>query len=401
MDKKYYDVIISLIKEHKKYPGCESILDDIAEDVYSRSEVVINSVANEDVILSYFQKMVSTSIVSVSRKLNIKTRANKISIEEISTPNVTLNNLDEKVVQDEEIENLLNAEELEITNDVCIEENLSDKIDENTEDVIEEAVVSDINEVDLELEEKQEDIDKSLVEKMINGVAPSEIEEANEEVSLEDEIFEELEMEESVLVAEFDNELSIDMPETNIVIESEESAIDADKDEESVELETEDSLEVMEDEVSLDLQEPSLDLEEAENEEGFFELDTFEQNEDIEENSELEPIEENEQVELNIEQETENQTEFEVLDEETTDSNFIQPKYDCFAYTPELPEYDCAEIFSDLEEINSKYPEKHILEICDMKFNKRLTISEIAKEFEITEDDVINVLNEIIETVKD
>ena len=44
MEKKYYDLIITLIKNHKKYIGLESILNDIAEDVYNRAQTVMYSI---------------------------------------------------------------------------------------------------------------------------------------------------------------------------------------------------------------------------------------------------------------------------------------------------------------------------------------------------------------------
>ena len=41
---KYYSIIENLVKQHKKFPGYEDILDDIIDDVYSHSEVIINSI---------------------------------------------------------------------------------------------------------------------------------------------------------------------------------------------------------------------------------------------------------------------------------------------------------------------------------------------------------------------
>ena len=74
MDKKYYDLIISLIKKHRKYQGLEAILDDIANDVYEHSKVVIGTISNEEVIESYFNKVISTSIITVPKKMNFNTR---------------------------------------------------------------------------------------------------------------------------------------------------------------------------------------------------------------------------------------------------------------------------------------------------------------------------------------
>ncbi len=69
---KYYSIIENLVKQHKKFPGYESILEDIIDDVYSHSEVIINSINNENVIKAYLEKVISTSIITVPKKLNFK-----------------------------------------------------------------------------------------------------------------------------------------------------------------------------------------------------------------------------------------------------------------------------------------------------------------------------------------
>ena len=67
---KYYSIIENLVTQHKKYPGNEAILEDIIDDVYSHSEVIINSITNESVIESYLAKVVLTSIITVPKKMN-------------------------------------------------------------------------------------------------------------------------------------------------------------------------------------------------------------------------------------------------------------------------------------------------------------------------------------------
>ncbi len=74
-NNKYYDLIIELIKENNKFPGHEDILNDIAEDVYNHAKVVLNSVTNEDVVSAYLEKVISTSIITVSKKLNKVSRS--------------------------------------------------------------------------------------------------------------------------------------------------------------------------------------------------------------------------------------------------------------------------------------------------------------------------------------
>ena len=69
-ENKYYGIIENLVKKHKKFPGLESILEDIIDDDYSHSEVIIKTVTNEDVINAYLEKVVSTSIITVPKKMN-------------------------------------------------------------------------------------------------------------------------------------------------------------------------------------------------------------------------------------------------------------------------------------------------------------------------------------------
>ena len=69
-DNKYYSLIENLVRKNRKFPGYEEILEDIINDVYSHSEVIINSINNENVINAYLEKVISTSMITVPKKLN-------------------------------------------------------------------------------------------------------------------------------------------------------------------------------------------------------------------------------------------------------------------------------------------------------------------------------------------
>lgn len=84
-ENKHYSTIESIVKKHKKYPGLESILEDIIDDVYLHSEVILNTVTNESVVNAYLEKVVSTSIITVPKKLGIKT---SIASSKVITPTV-------------------------------------------------------------------------------------------------------------------------------------------------------------------------------------------------------------------------------------------------------------------------------------------------------------------------
>lgn len=73
-NNKYYNLIEKLVKNHRKFPGYEAILEDIIDDVYAHSEVIISSIDNEDVIEAYLEKVISTSIIIVPKRLKFNTR---------------------------------------------------------------------------------------------------------------------------------------------------------------------------------------------------------------------------------------------------------------------------------------------------------------------------------------
>ena len=64
---KYYGIIENIVKKHSKFPGNESLLEEIIDDVYTHSEVIINSINNESVINAYLEKVISTSIITVPK----------------------------------------------------------------------------------------------------------------------------------------------------------------------------------------------------------------------------------------------------------------------------------------------------------------------------------------------
>ena len=69
-DNKYYSLIEKLVKENRKYPGYEAILDDIIDDVYKHSQVIISAIDNESVLNAYIEKVITTSIITVAKKMN-------------------------------------------------------------------------------------------------------------------------------------------------------------------------------------------------------------------------------------------------------------------------------------------------------------------------------------------
>ena len=69
--EKYQDLIVTLIKNHRRYQGCESILDDIVKEVTERAKTVIDSIEDETIITKYLTKIVSTAMITVPKEHNI------------------------------------------------------------------------------------------------------------------------------------------------------------------------------------------------------------------------------------------------------------------------------------------------------------------------------------------
>lgn len=379
MEKKYYELIVSLIRNHRKFIGYESILDDIVEDVYNHAKVVIGSVTNEEVILSYLAKVVDTSIITVPKKLNINTRIKHRSIT-IEPP------AQQEIIKEEQ--------------PIVTEESFEPIIDETQELQIEE------EEPALELEEEQESVDKTLVDKMINGVSeepvqeeitavseeielPAELEEISEADLEEDQKQDELTLQEDSLIEEEALEPEEDsLDETDAInIQPQEDEIEPVAEVENESTEIEDSIE----EDTISLEETVEDLEETNDLiiEDDSSMDLLEEEPALQEDFlEEETIEQLEEPSLELEEK-----------EEGTD--FALPNYNCFSFNPEKAEFDEQEINSEIADIESKHPEKQISRICSLKYSQNLSVSEIASTVEMSEEDVLDVLNEIIDIVKD
>lgn len=464
MEKKYYDLIISIIKQHRKYPEYEAILEDIAEDVYEHSKVVISSVANDDVISAYLSKVVATSMITVPKKLNYNTRvkhrvilptlpepATSISEQATTTFGVEQDLEAETPVEAESIivEPEVSTEELAIQDDLSFEEELfaeedsSEAVSDNDDKMLVETMPEEeslelsipeepVFEQDVPLEIEEEiiepvadleeekitssigDVDKNLVDMMINGVSETveddivseEFMDIEEMSSDNDEYLEDID---SMILEE--NSVMEENPEQEEVaepLESPDESVALDDIEEEVVLEPEeeinDSQSMSVESLDLDENTSAFDIADMAESAEVESIETLDTMDDELQPSELDvPIEDlaletNELPSLDFD--TEN---LETLDEEVSCSSntLTLPNFDCFSFEPKKIDYDAEQIKFYLEEINEKHPEKHILEICDLKYNQNLSVQEISEKIDLSKEVVLEVLSEIIDTVKD
>ncbi len=401
MEDKYYNKIVSLIQEHKKYADYEGILSEIAEDVYERAKVILSTIADEDVLTAYLQKVIATSIVTVPKKLGITSKNSRPSllIEDVIKESSVL----EKKVEIEETIQVDEAEELmpesSMDESLALEETIEESETEvsdieqaETFEPIEVPEVYEINEVSeeaileepnlpLETEESivSEPVNKELVDKMINGTT-HEFTESPDSEFIEESEGEKSDFEELEDITLLDDEV---IEEVEVVVESTET-------EESNETDyIEETLVSTEDEVD-DVFE-DFEIQDSTVEENFV-INTGELlSEDlVEELEQVTPLEDD--LELDSE----------IITEET-ELEAEAPLYTCFTLDIEENSYgvDIETISSDLLEADKKYPNLRILEICNLKYKEGKSILEIAEALNIDKYDVLEALNEIIDAVKD
>ena len=457
---KYYSVIENLVKQNRKFQGLEAILDDIIDDVYSHSEVIINSINNDSVIQSYLEKVVSTSIITVPKKMGfhpeIKHRTidaqqvlekvaqrrtervntelvdrmiNNIPIENKETPKETEESVAELAELKPEEPALMseNATQDQLSGDEVMSINeIQEDVQNNTPEnfvTIDSLETEDLNEVEPTV--ATEDTHDSVLEDFV-ATDSLETEDLNEiEPTFETE---ELAQEESLEISDLKEE-------PNIVEDSKNDCLELnDLDEISLDDTTDDS--TIDDVQGLAMQETEEPVADN-NIEGFAPSDeSLEQTLDFDDltpaDNDFETLEPADTLDLDL-QEDDNQTSLldtEPLEEnpldvindngleqiadvitttlentETTSQeeiNFKPTDYSVFSYSTDKykDDIDAEEIVNEIKDLASKHPELNIINVYNLKFKEKLTIPQVASELDMSEDNVIEALNELVAIVQ-
>lgn len=437
---KYYGIIKELVRQHKKFPGLEAIMEDIIEDVYKHSEVIVTHINNESVIKSYLEKVISTSIITVPKKMNFHA---ELPHRVVSTDEIIVSDARDIRVDTTLVDKMINAPENVVTPQPAKEEDFT-LTEDDLEDVIFEENKSEVvgleEAVNDELEIAEvEEIEEAPVEDLLNLE-----EETAEDVSLEEHVeeeiltveptpeIEEIEVEpaEETFVLEPQEELDTPACETESLSLNSEPMVEeltlsediAEVSDISEELETTEELEEA-DSLSLDDEEEasdlnvieevtdldsvSLDLESDEESllpefgEELEETALLEQEDSLQElapeDNNLTLAEDEPALSLDISEPVE---ELEVTAENKT-SNFKAVDYSVFEFTPEINTDDIYvdEIAGEIISLSQKRPELNILKVYDLKYKENLSISQIASQIEMSEVDVLEALNEIIAVI--
>lgn len=463
---KYYGVIEDLVKQNRKYQGLEPILDDIIDDVYSHSEVIINSINNDSVIQSYLAKVVSTSVITVPKRLGFQ-------------PEVQRKTVDAQQV----LENVVHKQEKAV-NTVLVDKMINNIAfdDKEEEPSLEESLslegleVSELQTPETTIETASETVNENK-DLLISNDDKLEIETSNidtqDEISVSDN-------ELNVLIGENDNEISDIDAQTEIVNETTESTEpETIKESEQVSLELNDLDEISEeeetqhdktDEIQTSEEVDSIELEPVLADDSTLEIsdEPLLQNDEIEIHEEetlelhqddstnfnsldiedLNPVEEDsdtfetKDLEILNSDDTSDVTldiqdddNIELLETSTADdspldvisnnglnqiadvitttleypgntssenTDFKPTDYSVFSYSTDKykDDIDAEEIVNEIKDLASKHPELNIIDVYNLKFKDKLTIPQVASELNMSENNVIEALNELVAIVQ-
>lgn len=443
---KYYSVIENLVKQNRKFQGLEAILDDIIDDVYSHSEVIINSINNDGVIQSYLEKVVSTSIITVPKKMGFHPEIKHRTIdaqqvlenvaqrkaEKVNTELVDrmINNIpiENNEVHQETVEKDSEFEELEPeTSELMlseapkeVEQTTEDNIlnfneemhEESSDNTLEDFVASDSLEIeDLDEEEPTFETEEPLQEESLDvselNEEPNFVEDTQND-SLELNDLENISLDdasESTATEEIQDLETVETEDIEPIVDADVSASEqtlANDDIETIE-QSDESLEPMLNfddltpaDNDLETLEPTdtldLDLQEDDNSDSLLEAESLDE-------SPLDVINDNglNQIADVITTTLENP---ENTSSENTD--FKPTDYSVFSYSTDKykDDIDAEEIVNEIKDLASKHPELNIINVYNLKFKDKLTIPQVASELNMSEDNVIEALNELVAIVQ-
>ena len=473
MKEKSLNLIETIVVEHKKYHLYESIKDEIINYVFNNAEAVINNVNNEDVLKLYINKLVSTAMVVVPKKLNVKVerKTETLALQDlVKSPKKTDLPKDTLIV-DIKMDEQLNekSEEVDFVKEASLEEDVNngesfeelvfsddnessrqdDSFEQNIKAYNEEGVIDqqlsadaillgdDLNE-NLETEVIDEpqnfelEVDQTLVVNMINGVNQNKTEELeylDEEKSIDEEDLSNYENLEDLEIVEANLDFSEDSSEENqedfnldiknqsdftleenyenpedefLMADNNEDSFKESFEEKSIDFQTEQEIINLEDEYENDSEEVS----------DVMIDDSVEMLECFDEENDLNLLNAEEDVIIESEELEPNPIDDNILAEETfTEDNINNDdynsydncslNYECFNYEPTDVVFDSQDICDKLSVINDKYSELNILKVCEYKFYRKMSISDIAESLNLEVEAVLEALNLIVDSIKD
>ena len=446
-DNKYYSLIENLVRKNRKFPGYEEILEDIINDVYSHSEVIINSINNENVINAYLEKVISTSMITVPKKLNFYPRSRTVKTElvdrMINSSFSIDTKKDSKVLDNTNVE--IGLDDLDELNDIAVEtdetidivnpngmsEAMNIQPALNDGDIAAVAEFKNTVSADLELDAgvvgaealTGEDAETSLIAAMdgddkeeVSDTASPGSESLDYSLSLEDadntaaepleEVQETTPVDYSMTLEDGDNTTAEPFEEVQETIDASLAPEIEESGMETISETGEYSVNNADEQTELDDNEEQYLVEDISTQDDLLLADGFENidNELLPEFDDTLSLDLDEPVVLE-ELESSGLNEVSDLTEEGSDSGnsgYTPTDYSKFNIGLEDEEddiYDANEISDELAKLSGKRPELNISQVYNLKYKEKQSVPQIANQLEMAENDVIEALCEIVALV--
>lgn len=158
-DSKFYNYVEKLIRENSKIKGNEDLVDTIIDDVFAKAHVVLNTISDENVIEEFLNKTVSTSVITVVKRLG----SNKHTVSSANELINKINSSKENTINKDYVDNFINGcniihentiqkdlntnqtEQITVSENILNELNIdySDNDNQNTDDI--DILINDSN----------------------------------------------------------------------------------------------------------------------------------------------------------------------------------------------------------------------------------------------------------------
>ncbi len=422
-DNKYYSLVEQLVRQNKKIIGNEQFVDDIINDVLSHADTIIQTIDNENIIKEFLNKAVTTSIITVSKRMNKKTlpptgaqqlieklnnKQQNININKKYVDNF-INGKTDNIQENEIIENNIETDEKQITyeqlSEITVQDELdakydtvgtsidfnnsndesvdSDTIADNTEEkILLEESFKILNNNNNDITDYSADIDTYQDIDTTTDNIEQQNDILNSEVSLSDSTdTQEIGSLELTFNETEDNEIN----ETNSISNTEIYDTTFDNDSNDTEGLSGINDEYSNIETSIESDNASLTLEELDSE-NILEPEML-QIETDEYDSEVKDDFDNEESIANI------------LDNKTPGSIYEILSYNQKSTNVYSDNINAEKIMENLKSLDTEYPELNILDICRLRYHESNKIDNISSALNMDKNDVIKALNLMMNVV--
>lgn len=428
-DSKFYNYVEKLIRENSKIKGNEDLVDTIIDDVFAKAHVVLNTISDENVIEEFLNKTVSTSVITVVKRLG----SNKHTVSSANELINKINSSKENTINKDYVDNFINGcniihentiqkdlntnqtEQITVSENILNELNIdySDNDNQNTDDI--DILINDSNsttdanscdnvqQTTLKEDESQFNVtndvsisDDSDTESELTFEFKSETEDYSEQepdINNDSEEFIEIEQSDEnvlpdIMIQEnFEDEDTI--TKDSILL----SVDDTDVSEEVVQADKIDNYEILDDDSNdsfSNLDDVALNDDQLIETDSCIELDTPDDSQ--------EELFDGNSSDINLDADTG------VADEIEESSTQRISDYGIFEFSPVSQESDEKvniknQIIEKLNKLELQEPELKILEIFEQKYIQNKNINDIATALSLDTKAVIDALNKMVDIV--